>query len=159
MKDNKHFYLQQHFFIRSSSHGHRFQFCANSHPTLWWSLWPLEHANGKFFTVKIILGSHWIWNTRATSKCGLDENPKYRTRSNEGLEGEKLSLSSHWSFHLGNYSLQRNLQGYLGLFEEEVSRLYKSEVCITSSIKKGFWDASNEGRRICHQLLFQNHGD
>ncbi|KAL3515838.1 hypothetical protein ACH5RR_022740 [Cinchona calisaya] len=64
---------------------------------------------------------------RASRRRSLDKCTKNGVgcKKAQRFEGKKLSLSGNCSSHLGNNSLKRNFQEYLGFHEEEISRTMK----------------------------------
>ena len=105
------------------------------HPEVRWSLWSLGDVDKKFPQIKGVLWYGGDGLCRAKCRRGTLSCSTATVGSNEveGPEGQELFIPVHWWNYLGNNASEEDIQGNLGFYEEEVSRLNESKACLTSS--------------------------
>lgn len=119
----------------------------------------MEHAHGELFEVLRILDSCCNQNSRTNSRCceRCSKDGDWRVEV-ERSESKELSLSSYWSFNLGDNSLQRYLQAYLGFHEQEISRINKDKDAATSGTSSRIQIASNEISGVSYRIFLTDDG-
>ena len=109
----------------------------------------------KIFFVQKSIG---VWNPCYNRRSGAywsTTKINYRPEA-EGLEGQELSVPSHWSNHYGDDPQQRHCQAHLGLYEAEVLGFHKSQKSTAPSSSEGVWGSTDERGWECWCVLHSN---
>ena len=120
------------------------------------SLMPLQslvHAYGKFSSFKGVLEFGGDWNP-----CCSRRSEAYwsTTKINCRLEGQELSVPSHWLNQYGDDPQQRHCQAHLGLYEVEVPGFHNSQKSTTPSSSEGVWGSIDKRGWECWCVLHSN---
>lgn len=105
--------------------------------------------------VQRVLGSRWWWDSRTWSVCCSNKCSKDRAWSTqvERLEGKEISFPIHWSFDVGNNSLQGYVKANLGLHEEEIPKECNSKASTTSNSTRWVWNPAYEVGRVVSRTM------